>query len=482
MPIIARRSDTVNAVPMSWVTTTLVMLERPLDAQDEVVDARRVDRVETRRRLVVEDDLGLESERAREADALLHAAREVARAHRLDARQADELERLVDARLDLFAGHLVPELLAQPVRHVLADVERVEQGRALEEVRDPAAHVGQLAVAHRHDVAPVEDDLARVGPEQADEHLEHDALAAARGAHDGDRLAATDVEVQARVDDLRAEALLDPVEADERLAGPARHRRPPLVAALALAHGAEDSATGCLEARYAVSAATRRISAAPPPCPGVAAERADDAHVGAEPPAPAGPCRRRSRRAERPPTSTQRRRWPPRSSRFSSRRARLDRDPRRRVRLPAGLEALEVPHDPRRRVARRARRASARGPTGTAGTPSLRARLGEALAERLEALARHLDARGGVVAAEAQERVARRGRARRTRRSPQGRAPSRARVGPSSARMIVGFPKREARRPATMPTTPGCHPCLREDDGREARERGVLEHRRGPRR
>ena len=42
--------------------------------------------------------------------------------------------------------------------------------------------------------------------------------------------------------------------------------------------------------------------------------------------------------------------------------------------------------------------------------------------------------------------------------------------------MIVGFPKRDARRPATMPTTPGCHPCRPRTIAGQARERGVLEH------
>ena len=111
----------LKAVPMSWVTTTLVSLSARWMAVDEVVDARGVDGIEARRRLVVEDDLGLQGQRAGQADALLHAAREVARAHALDAGQPHQLERLLDAREDLLVGHLVPELLAQAVGDVLAD-------------------------------------------------------------------------------------------------------------------------------------------------------------------------------------------------------------------------------------------------------------------------------------------------------------------------------------------------------------------------
>ena len=61
-------------------------------------------------------------------------------------------------------------------------------------------------------------DRARVGLEQADQHLEHDALADARAADDGERLARVDIEVEPGVDDLWPEGLLDPPKADERLA------------------------------------------------------------------------------------------------------------------------------------------------------------------------------------------------------------------------------------------------------------------------
>ncbi len=44
---------------------------------------------------------------------------------------------------------------------------------------------------------------------------------------------------------------------------------------------------------------------------------------------------------------------------------------------------------------------------------------------------------------------------------------------------MVGLPKREARRPATMPTTPGCHPCLASTIARQSGQRRVLEHREG---
>ena len=146
---------------MSWVTTTLVILSARWMPEDEVVDPRGVDRVEARRRLVVEDDLRVEGERAREADALLHSAGEVRGAHVLDPGQTDELERLRDARLDLVLAHRLPVLLAEAVGDVLADGERVEEGGALEQVGDAAADVRVGAVGDVGDVLAVELDRAR---------------------------------------------------------------------------------------------------------------------------------------------------------------------------------------------------------------------------------------------------------------------------------------------------------------------------------
>ena len=63
-----------------------------------------------------------------------------------DAGEADELERLRDARADFVFAHRVPELLAQAVRDVLADVERVEERGALEEIRDAPPHFDEVAL------------------------------------------------------------------------------------------------------------------------------------------------------------------------------------------------------------------------------------------------------------------------------------------------------------------------------------------------
>jgi hypothetical protein len=108
-------------------------------------------------------------------------------------------------------------VLAQTVGDVLTDGDRIEERSPLEEHRDASAHERHALLGHRRDLVAVEGDRASVGVEQADEQLEHHALADARAAEDGDRLAGEDVEIETSVDELRPEGFLHPAEADERL-------------------------------------------------------------------------------------------------------------------------------------------------------------------------------------------------------------------------------------------------------------------------
>jgi hypothetical protein len=113
-------------------------------------------------------------------------------------------------------------VLLETVGHVLADAERVEQGRALKQHRDALAHAGQLFFTHFGDLATVEHDLAGVRAQEADQHLEHDALADSGAPDDGQHFPALDLQVQARVNHLGTEGFGDAFEADQRLghAGP----------------------------------------------------------------------------------------------------------------------------------------------------------------------------------------------------------------------------------------------------------------------
>src|ERR1019366_1803405 len=271
----------------------------------------------------------------------------------------------------------VPELLAEAVGNVLGHVEGGEEGSALEQVRDAPADVRQLLVVHLDEVLTVEEDLARVGVDEADEHLEHDALAAAGRAHHGDGLAAPDLEVQARVDDLGAEALSHAVESNERLAADASGPR------CALDHSRQNSATGPLHhgdrtrahtrgpgESYAGSAAIRRISAAPPPCH-VSRFSAPTTRTCEPSVAAWGPISGPKHETDAPPIVIQSRRCPPVSSRVRRSGVRS---------MAIRGDGLDLPQGSKRSrssstfvaVSPSWRTASASGPGGSGGTPAAR--------------------------------------------------------------------------------------------------------------
>ena len=173
---------------------------------DQLAEQRRAHRVETRVRLVEHDDLGLEHERAREARALAHAARELVRQALAGVGQADLVEALVDDVGDLLLGHL--RVLAQRERDVVVDVHRAEQRAVLEQDPERPAHLEQLGRPQLGDRAAMHDDVALVGEQQADQVLDEHALARARRAeHDADH-ALRDTDVEAVENTGLAEALV----------------------------------------------------------------------------------------------------------------------------------------------------------------------------------------------------------------------------------------------------------------------------------
>src|SRR5450432_360246 len=160
------------------------------DLVDELLDVRRRDGVQRRGRLVHEQHLGLDGERARDAEALLLTARQaegVVGEAILDLfPQRRLLERALDAHRDL---SLVLEAAdAQAVGDVLGDGLR-ERVRALEDHADAAAY-GDRIDASAVDGVAVELDLARhatAGDElvHAVERAQVGRLAATRGADEG---------------------------------------------------------------------------------------------------------------------------------------------------------------------------------------------------------------------------------------------------------------------------------------------------------
>src|SRR5262249_19291788 len=132
-------------------------LQPDVQVDDELGDLLGSHGVESRRRLVVEDDLRLEGDRAREGHALPHAARELRGHLPLDAGQVDHVQLLGDRRRD-FLRRLAGVLL-QREGHVLLDVHRVEERASLEEHRDAAADGGELFLGEPHDGLSEDQDV-----------------------------------------------------------------------------------------------------------------------------------------------------------------------------------------------------------------------------------------------------------------------------------------------------------------------------------
>src|SRR5579875_3131107 len=193
------------------------------DATDQLADLLGQDGIEVGGGLVVEDQLGVDRQRARDRDALAHAARKLARVLARRVAQLHLLERLARDRRDL--GLRVPPALAQPQGHVLRDGERGEEGGALEDHRDAE----RLLVRRKREVARQRDaahhDLARVGLLEADDLPEEHGFALPALPEDRQQLAGPDVEIDAAQHGDAVVALGDAAE-DHRDAPARPHGRP----------------------------------------------------------------------------------------------------------------------------------------------------------------------------------------------------------------------------------------------------------------
>jgi len=107
---------------------------QPADARDQQTYLLGQDGVQVGGRLVVEDELGVDGERARDRDPLAHAARQLAREELLRAGQLHLLEDAAGDGGDL--GRRVAAALAETQPHVLGHGERGEQRGRLEDHGD----------------------------------------------------------------------------------------------------------------------------------------------------------------------------------------------------------------------------------------------------------------------------------------------------------------------------------------------------------
>ena len=148
---------------------------------------RRVQRGE---RLVEQDDVGLDGQRAGQGDPLLLASGQLVRVAPPVSREAHELEQLVDPFLAVRAS-------AEAERHVAADAEVREQGPLLGYVADAPVLAGDETVVGVVDDLLPQPDLPPVGPLEPGHNPQERRLAAPRCAEDRGERTVRDSQVHA---------------------------------------------------------------------------------------------------------------------------------------------------------------------------------------------------------------------------------------------------------------------------------------------
>ncbi len=172
-------------------------------------------RIESRRRLVEEQQVGVVDQRARQAEPPLHAARQLARPGTGLRLQRGELEQARDALLH----HRARQAEVAPVDEQVLGAGEV--GVEAVELGDDAD--ARLGLAHAlRDRQAERLDRAGVGRDQTERHAQRRRLAGAVGADHAEALAGLDVQRQVVDGDAGAERLAKAVDAEDRHA---RRRR-----------------------------------------------------------------------------------------------------------------------------------------------------------------------------------------------------------------------------------------------------------------
>jgi hypothetical protein len=170
---------------------------------------------EARGGLVEHQELGTVDERERDGEPALEAAREVAHRDVRVGAERQEVDQLLDARLEL---RPVEQVVAAEDAQVLDRRERQHQRVLLERDPEPRAHLARPA----RDVDPEHADLARARARDPVDHLERRGLARAVGAEDAEAHAGRHAEVERVHGDALAESLRHRAALDDHGARVAR--------------------------------------------------------------------------------------------------------------------------------------------------------------------------------------------------------------------------------------------------------------------
>ena len=186
-----------------------------------VVDGGRGDRIETCRRLVVQQDARLECHGPRDRDAPPLPTREFGR-HLVDVLgEPDEAEHFFDAAVDFLQRHV--GFLVQLVADVFANGERVEERALLEDHPQIRADGHQLVLAELIDALAVDPHHAGVRLQQSHDDLERRRFSRPAGPQDDLRVPLDEREAEIPQDDLVVEGELHAVEHHDRRAHFSEH-------------------------------------------------------------------------------------------------------------------------------------------------------------------------------------------------------------------------------------------------------------------
>src|SRR5690606_4392976 len=157
-----------------------------IDIDQQLAQVRGTHRVQTRVRLVDQDDLRIQHQSPRQPGTLAHTTGDLTGQLALRAQQTREFELLHHDLPDLRLRLL--RVLPQRERDVVEQVHRPEQRTVLEQHPEQLADLVELLVRTRRDVGITDEDRTTLRPQQADQRLQEHRLTRARGAQQSTHL------------------------------------------------------------------------------------------------------------------------------------------------------------------------------------------------------------------------------------------------------------------------------------------------------
>src|SRR6201993_1253365 len=183
-----------------------------VDVDEQLAQVRSTDRVQTRVRLVTQDDLRVQHQRTGQPGALAHTAGDLTRELLLIPAKTHHLQLLHDDVTDL--AFLFLGVLTQREGGVVIQVHRPEQRAVLEHHTEQRADVVELLGRALGDVGAINDDRTPLRAQQPDQRLQEDGLTGTRRAQQNADLTLRDLQRDIFPDPLGSEGLRQPLNLD----------------------------------------------------------------------------------------------------------------------------------------------------------------------------------------------------------------------------------------------------------------------------